>query len=524
MARRISGAALKIRSLHPDPQSGGVLPILCPTSADLWASFVGAMAADLVPANLPLPTFKTHLPTYLRNLQSLMDRYETNVVVGSQDVRNRLSSVLPRTVRWIDIADIQGEADPAEVRDGRSPIAFLQHSSGSTGVPKGVAISHRAALDHLDAYARALELDARRDSIASWLPLYHDMGLVTSFLLPLALGVSCRSTTPETFILNPLAFLADMAEARATHAWWPNFAFALLADRHHAAVAQGNRPTLDLSSARALTNCSEVVMASSMNRFVSAFEAEGLRTVALQASYAMAENVFAVTQTAATGPARVEVDPANLQPGLSPIRTPDRASAIRELVSSGRPIEGVEVKVVDTAGEVIADGIVGEIALGGPFLFMEYLRLPTETLASRIDGWYFTRDLGFLWKGELYVLGRDTDLIVVGGRKFLPNEVERIAGEIEGVKPGRVVAFGVTSELKGTEEAVAVVESADASDPSRVRIIRRAIIQSVLQQMDLGLVDVRVVAEGHLIKTSSGKIARNDNRRVFLESDAEPKP
>lgn len=163
-------------------------------------------------------------------------------------------------------------------------------------------------------------------------------------------------------------------------------------------------------------------------------------------------------------------------------------------------------------------GIVGEIAIAGPFVFAEYLELAAETESAKQDGWYFTRDLGFLWRGELYVLGRETDLIIVGGRKFLPNEIERIAGEVEGVKAGRAVSFGVRSELKGTQDAVMVVESAEATEPTRSRAIRRAITQAVLQQMDLALNDVRVVAEGTLIKTSSGKIARNDNRKAYIQS------
>ena len=165
--------------------------------------------------------------------------------------------------------------------------------------------------------------------------------------------------------------------------------------------------------------------------------------------------------------------------------------------------------------------MVGEIAITGPFVFAEYLGLPEETAERNADGWYYTRDLGFITNGELFVLGRETDLIIVGGRKFLPNEVESIAASVNGVKAGRVVAFGIRSEAKGTEDAVAMVESPEAADAGRVRTIRREIIQSVLQQMDLSLADVRVVPEGTLIKTSSGKIARRDNRKAFLESRRE---
>lgn len=256
-------------------------------------------------------------------------------------------------------------------------------------------------------------------------------------------------------------------------------------------------------------------MASSIDRFLDAFSGDGLRPGAVQASYAMAENVFAVTQTVGES-RRLATDPAALVPGGKPVSGQGPPS--RNLVSSGWNIKGVGVRIVGEDRSEVEEGIVGEIAVSGPFLFDEYLRLPEETSANRAKDWYFTRDFGFRWQGELYVLGRSADLIVVGGRKFLANDVERVAGEIPGVKPGRVVAFGVRSEARGTEEAVALVESLEAEDPARTRAIKRAITQAVLQQLDLALSAVVVQAEGSLIKTSSGKIARNDNRNLYLES------
>ena len=513
MARHIAGAAAKLRGLGLRP--GQMTPILCPTSVESWTGFAGAMAAGLLPANLALPTFKTHVPTFLRNLNALLERYGTDTVLANREVIDRLSPSMSRPVRWIEPEAWTGEATAGTTPEPVSDVAFLQHSSGSTGVPKGVAMTHAAVIRHLDAYADAIALDAERDVVSTWLPLYHDMGLLTSFLLPLAKGISCRSVTPETFILNPLAFLRDAAAHRATLAWWPNFTFALLADRRAQATSEVV-DGLDLSSFRGLINCSEVVMASSMDRFVGAFESHGARTTALSASYAMAENVFAVTQSPpGSRLVRARVRVSSLEPGNAPVVESDAVDT-RTLVSSGRPIADVQVRIVDTERRQIPDGVVGEVAISGPFLFSEYLGLPEETAERKANGWYHTRDLGFIADSELFVLGRETDLIIVGGRKFLPNEVETIAATVRGVKAGRAVAFGVRSEEKGTEDAVAMVESPEASDATRARTIRREIIQSVLQQMDLSLADVRVVPEGTLIKTSSGKIARRDNREAFL--------
>jgi fatty-acyl-CoA synthase len=515
LARRIAGTSLRMKAVGLQP--GRILPLLCPTSPESWTCFVAAMAAGLTPANLSLPTFKTHVPTYLRNLEALMERYGTDTVLASKDARERLVGRTSREVRWIDVTDLQAEADVRSAADPSSSVAFLQHSSGSTGVPKGVALTHEAVLAHLRAYANAIHLDPERDLIASWLPLYHDMGLLTSFLLPLVEGVSCRSMTPETFVLNPLGFVEDMAKSGASLSWWPNFAFALLAERHRASP-HAIDPGLSLRRVRALVNCSEVVMPSSMDAFAEAFAGHALAPGSIHASYAMAENVFAVTQTVGAGPARVEVDGSRLQPSARPLESSGAPNARRTLASSGRRIDNVDIRIVDENRREVGEGVVGEIAISGPFLFAEYLGLADETPAQKADGWYFTRDLGFRLDHELYVLGRGTDLIVVGGRKFLPNEVERIAGSVGGVKAGRVVAFGARSTSKGTEDAIAMVESPDAADPARRRAIRREIVQAVLQQMDLALADVAVVEEGSLIKTSSGKIARNDNREAWLAS------
>ena len=298
LARRIAGAALRLKGLGLAREQ--VIPVLCPTSPDLWTCFVGAMAADLMPANLSLPTFKTHVPTYVRNLEALMDRYRTDVVVASKEIRERVGGMMAREVRWLDATELQGDAPPGASPETSSRIAFLQHSSGSTGVPKGVAMTHDAVLGHLDAYANAIRLDPARDLIATWLPLYHDMGLLTSFLLPLSHGVSCRSMTPEAFIMNPLGFVEAMGAARASLTWWPNFAFALLADRRRA-VEDGTTPPSPLDAIRAIVNCSEVVMPSSMDRFVEAFANCGLRRNSIQASCAMTKNVFAVTETGGRG-------------------------------------------------------------------------------------------------------------------------------------------------------------------------------------------------------------------------------
>jgi acyl-CoA synthetase (AMP-forming)/AMP-acid ligase II len=229
------------------------IPILAESSPAVWASFVGAMACDLVPFLLPPPTFKTDMPTYARNLAALLARYGSRSAVVSHDVARALEPDLRAAGvdRVIELEPL--EHDPAARGGGPAPrpacrgpdIAFLQHSSGTTGIPKGVALGHATVLEHLDTYSRTIGLSPA-DRICSWLPLYHDMGLVTALLMPLACGASCYTLRPATWILDPARILSILTREAASLAWWPNFAFALLARRSRPADVAA----CDLSSAR----------------------------------------------------------------------------------------------------------------------------------------------------------------------------------------------------------------------------------------------------------------------------------
>ncbi len=513
--RRIAGYAASFRrSAIP---SRSVTPIVAASSARVWAAFVGAMAADLIPCILPAPTFKTHMPTYVRNLTALMSRYGSTFVVAGDAYRAMIAPILAGGEGRLDLVSLEELDEPAgDVEPPRghgAEVAFLQHSSGSTGVPRGVALSHRAVLGHLDAYGRAIRFDPARDRIASWLPLYHDMGLLTSFLLPLVGGASCDTVPPGEWILDPASILTLITKERSTLSWWPNFAFALLAQR----VRPAELTQLDLSSVRLLVNCSEPVLRSSRERFLRAFAACGLDPAALHTSYAMAENVFAATQSQGDAPLEIAVRRDTLDFGKTVERCDPQAADARWVMSSGCPIDTVGLKVVDESLVEVGEGRVGEMMVAGPSLFNGYYLLPEDTAPVLQNGWYRTGDVGFLWQGELFALGRKSDLIIVGGRKFYPNDVEHLVNEIQGVKDGRVVAFGVLREEKGTEDVVVLAESAEHADRAGARRLRKEIKARVLQRLDCPVDDAVILPPQSLIKTTSGKIARRDNRRFYLE-------
>lgn len=516
--RRLSGpemAALARRAAagYQGVPAGTVVPLLIGSSPELWAAFVGAMLADLVPCVFSTPTYKTHLPTYLRNITALLARYESQLLIADAATREQLVPALAEHpgVELRDVAALFVEGPEPEPARGGDDIAFLQHSSGSTGTPKGVALTHAAVLRHLDHYAAAIELGPR-DRIATWLPLYHDMGLITCFLMPLVKGVCTITLPPGAWILDPTAILEVIGREKATLCWWPNFTHLLLATR----VRDEQLDGYDLSSLRMVVNCSEPVTWRSHAEFQRRFADCGLASRALQSCYAMAENVFAVTQSGGRGPSVAWVKLAALSPGDRVEETHEGEAGSRAVMSSGKPIDGVRIRVVNEERKPQAEGVVGEIAIAGDSLFREYLALPEVTAAARDGEWYFTSDIGFVLGGELFVLGRKTDLIIVGGRKFYPNEIERIASGVEGVKEGRVVAFGVDSAERGTQDVVVLVESAGHEDRATVQAIKKEIKGRVLREADVTVDQTRVLAPGTLIKTSSGKIARKDNRAWFV--------
>ena len=322
-----------------------------------------------------------------------------------------------------------------ERADGLPPLpdaeadagAFLQHSSGTTGLKKGVLLSHGAVLRQIHHYAAAIGAGAG-DSVASWLPLYHDMGLITGFLLPCVLGLPIVSLDAQEWVSRPTLLLDAIARHRASLCWMPNFAFA-----HILRTAPPDQ-TWDLASLRLLVNCSEPCRMPVVERFIARFATSGLRPGAVQASYAMAEAVFALTQSPPGQPPR-----GSCRPGFA------------EFQSSGPPIAGVEVR--------IAGPEPGEILVRSACLFDGYFRQPEATAARLRDGWLHTGDLGFIEDGELFVVGRGDDVLTVNGRKLLAHEIEAGLADIPGAIPGRVLAYAPLAGDGGTGRLMIAAET-----------------------------------------------------------------
>lgn len=489
-------------------QAGDKVVLILPQGLDLLTAFAGALLGGMIPAILAYPSFKVDPEKYAFGLRGVINNLCAPLAVIDEHFPDGLLECL-EGVHWERIA-VQGEERlPADAwsQPQRNDTAFIQHSAGTTGLQKGVALSHGAVLTQLAHLADALELGPT-DRIASWLPLYHDMGLIACFILPLAAHLSVVMQSPTDWVLSPVSFLDLITRHRSTLCWMPNFAYQFLARR----VAGEDRAALDLSSLRAVINCSEPVRAASMREFHRAFAACRLRESALQTCYAMAENVFAVTQSGIDGqpPREVFVNGSLLmETGQIRIVEPDDPGAL-SLLSSGRILEGNRIEVR------APDGHVGEIYIRSDSLLTGYYNRPDLTAQALSDGWYRTKDRGFLLDGELFVLGRTDDLVIIGGKNIYPQDIEEIVSRHPCIHDGRAVAFGVPNEELGTEDLIVVAEAHCERDLECAADIETEIRQQVVAEIGVAPRVVYVAPPKWIVKSTAGKPARSTTRQKYL--------
>jgi acyl-CoA synthetase (AMP-forming)/AMP-acid ligase II len=389
-------------------------------------------------------------------------------------------------------------------------IVLLQHSSGTTGLQKGVALSHQAVFNQLDAYSQVLELN-ENDVIVSWLPLYHDMGLIAGFLQPVLMGVPLVLMSPFDWVRAPYKLMQSVSRYHGTLSWLPNFSYNFCAQKIRDRHLEG----VDLSSWRAIINCSEPVRAESHQAFYERFKAYGLKIEALQTSYAMAENVFGVTQSdLARQPKVEEIDREAFM--TERIARDANGRPAMKMMSSGSPLPNVRVRVLNEKGGDVQERIIGEIALKSDCMLTGYYNRPDATDKAFTDGWYLTGDYGYISDGEIFVSGRKKDMIIVGGKNVYPQDLESLTYEVPGVHAGRSVAFGIFDEDEGTEDVVIIAE-VDSEDEAEHQRIADELRKYVTKNSAIALRYVKVVGPKWVVKTSSGKAARSANKEKFLK-------
>jgi len=498
---------------------GEVIVLILQHGVDLLYAYFGAVLHGAIPAIMPFLTEKLLPERYRADLASLVSVTQPSAIVTYPDFEPEVRAALKPgdSVRSVIISDqVESPCEPDFLTLGgskRKPedIALLQHSSGTTGLQKGVALSHRAVFNQLESYRLALHMQDD-DVFVSWLPLYHDMGLIACYLMPILLGYPLVLLSPFDWVRAPYRLLQAVSRYKGTLSWLPNFAYNFCAQKIRDRDLEG----VDLSSWRAISNCSEPMRWESHQGFFERFRTFGLRYETLTTCYAMAENVFAVTQGGIEGQVVVdEVDRDSLQVDRI-ARPPVNGKATIKMLSTGRPIRNVAVRAVDGHGKDVPERHIGEIALKSDCMLNGYYHRPDATKKAFLDGWYLTGDFGYLADGEVYVTGRKKDLIIVGGKNIYPQDLELLAYEVPGVHAGRASAFGVFNEATGTEDVVMVTE-VDITEPVERQKIADGIRAAVTRGSAVALRYVHLVSPPWLVKTSSGKTARSANREKFLK-------
>lgn len=530
----MSAWAYRLLPMRPVGSASGaaIAVIVAPRGFDAYGTLLGAMRAGLAGCILPGPTAKQEGAAYWESHRIVLRRIAPVVVIAPLSLHPLLADVLPAGTPLVDPSsaapEAEGQLPPMDDVDGDSVPNILQHSSGTTGLKKGVVLTHGQVRQQVEAYARALSMTSA-DTVASWLPLYHDMGLVTSVLLPLSLGSMVVSMDPFDWLVRPASILEVVSRYRAALCWLPNFAFA------HLVNTAAEAGVFDLSSVRSFIDCSEPCRAATLEAFTLAFAAHGLAPGAVSTCYAMAETVFAVTQSPlGRVPKVVAIDrDAMSMHSVAVCVKPRSATAVR-IVSCGPPIENAALRITavqpktraplsmlasllaSPSAPPPAGSPIGEVMVSSSSAFSGYHRDP-EASAASFDGlWYRTGDLGFMHAGELYITGRIKDLIIVNGRNVYAHDIEEAANRVEGVKPGRAAAFGIDRASTGSQAVIVVVESV-AEAGLLVETITRGIRDAVSQALGLVLHEVLVRPPGVLVKTTSGKVSREANRRRYLD-------
>jgi acyl-CoA synthetase (AMP-forming)/AMP-acid ligase II len=501
---RAERAAAGLAALGVRP--GDRVAIVLRTEPAFLDAFFGAWLAGAVPVPLYPPVRLGRMDEYAAATGRMLSASGARVVVSSGGTRRLLGAAVERggpALGCVDAADLQ--ALPARLSRTPAPgdLGLVQFSSGSTVDPKPVALTHAALAAMTDALVAATRPDAS-DVLVSWLPLYHDMGLIGCLLTAMSYPGPLVLVAPEHFLARPALWLRAIARHRGTISPAPSFAYAYAADR----VRDADLAGLSLASWRIAMDGAEPVSADAMRRFAMRFERHGLDPGALLPVYGLSEAALAVTfGRGGALPAGRRVDPARLA------RDGVVVPGDREVVSVGTPVPGVEVEVRGPGGAPLDEGRLGRIWVRGPALMQGYLGDPAATVAALRDGWLDTGDLGFVLDGELFVHGRAKDVVIVRGANHAPDEFEAPLAAVPGLRAGCAVAAGFSPE--GGGEALLILAERARETAGDEAALEARVRRAVLEATGIAPHSVRILAPGTLPRTSSGKLRRTEALRRF---------
>jgi fatty-acyl-CoA synthase len=510
--------------------AGQTVAIMLPTCAEFFYTFAGILLAGGIPVPIYPPFRADRIAEYATRQATILRNAETQFLVTWRQAENLANLLKPRVPSLREVLNAQklASAPAPDAASGAATtpwrpvenlshqargedIAFLQYTSGSTGDPKGVVLTHANLLANIHSIVSGLEIRPD-DACVSWLPLYHDMGLIGAWFVPLFIGIPLVVMSPLAFLSRPERWLRAIQKHRATIAPAPNFAYELCVRK----IADKDLEGLDLSSWRAATNGAEPVRSETLERFAKRFAPYGFNPKALMAVYGLAEASLAISVPRLGDGYKVDrIERAAFQSGGRAIPARADDSAALEFVNAGRPLPSVEVRIVDSEGHDLGERREGQLWFRGPSATSGYYRNPEATRELMREGdWLDSGDLAYWGEGELYITGRAKDVIIKAGRNLYPHEIEVIAGGVKGVRTGCVVAFGAPDERTGTER---LIVAAEIREPLDAKQIESEISRAVDQAMGLPPDVVALLRPQSIPKTSSGKLRRSDTRQLYLD-------
>lgn len=502
------GRGLRQAGLQP----GDRVAIMLPTSKAFFIAFFGTLYAGGVPTPIYPPARPSQLEEHLRRQAGILRNAGAVLLVASPETIavGRLLKLQVESLR--DVVSVETLSKGTGTLPGQvAPhgLALLQYTSGSTGTPNGVALSHLNLLANIRAIGQALEAGPA-DIFVSWLPLYHDMGLIGAWLGSLYFAAPLVVMSPLTFLVRPEQWLWAIHRHRATLSAAPNFAFELCLRKIEDATIAG----LDLSSLRMLANGSEAVSPETIHRFAARFAQYGFRPEAMAPVYGLAENAVGLAfPPLGRAPIIDRVDRGALaRNGNARPAGPNDPNAL-EFVACGRPLPGHEIRIVGAMGE-LGERQEGLLQFRGPSATAGYFANPAKTRQLFDGDWLNSGDLAYIADGDVFITGRSKDIIIRAGRHIYPEEIEAAIGEVDGVRKGCVVAFGTHDPRAGTERLVILAESHE-TDPAAVSALRQRIEDAATRRLDAPPEEVILVAPRTVPKTSSGKLRRAAARELF---------